>query len=69
MDPSGFPAALYPTFTPEKHQAAQVEVPGQAGGFSPMNEDRGVISLLQCQGREMNSDLGCRSFRISNKGV
>jgi hypothetical protein len=33
MDPSGFPAALYPTFTPEKHQAAQVEVPGQAGGF------------------------------------
>lgn len=57
VEPCGFIAALYTTFTPEKYQAAHVEVPGKAGGLSSMNEVRGDTTLSHPQGREMNNDL------------
>ncbi len=67
--PGGFTAALYPTFTPEKNHAAHVEVPGKAGGLSPMNAIRGTTTLSQTQVREWNGDLGFRSVRTFYKGV
>jgi len=59
--PFGFTAVLYPTFTPEKNQAAQVEVPGKAGGLSSLIEVREVTTLRYTRGGEMNSELGCWS--------
>jgi hypothetical protein len=69
VEPGGFSAAFYPTFTPEVIQAAHVEVPGQAGALSPMNAVRGTTTLSQTQGREWNGELGFRSVRTFHKGV
>jgi hypothetical protein len=61
VEPNGFETVVYPTFTLASNQTARVEVQMKVGAVTFTIEVRGVTPLLQTQGGEMNSDLGCCS--------